>query len=205
MACQKVDWKFRCFFFPSFFFFYATIRNKEDSLYSIFTEHWKKFQCNWELIRSKSLPSHCSVFTRWAVRSFATVNPQKVSTLNSSFSFSSHIICLLSDGSCKLFSLMYSQILLTTLDLGSALSPVPRNFAKASESFTGARKAEFPALCRFSFLFGSSWSSSLSCFRCFSFGAEFVEAAWFQRHFIKKIRDFAWIRQLKIKSNTYLA
>lgn len=59
---------------------------------------------------------------------------------------------------CKSFCLMYSQILLTTFDRGNSLSPVPRNFIKASESWSGARIPEF---FRFSFLFGSSESNQI--------------------------------------------
>ena len=53
---------------------------------------------------------------------------------------------------------MYSQILFTTSDRDNALSPVPRNFTRASESGRGARKPEVPPFCRFFFFFGSSES-----------------------------------------------
>lgn len=56
---------------------------------------------------------------------------------------------------CKLFCLMYFQILITMLDRGNSVSPVSRNFTKAFESWIGARITE---LCRFSFLFSSSES-----------------------------------------------
>lgn len=57
------------------------------------------------------------------------------------------------------FCFMYSQILLTTADRGNALSPVPRNFTRASERGVGLRKPEVPPFCCFFFLFGSSEST----------------------------------------------
>lgn len=53
---------------------------------------------------------------------------------------------------------MYSQILFTTSALDNALSPVPRNFTRASEIGIGARKPEVPPFCRFPFFLGSSGS-----------------------------------------------
>lgn len=43
-------------------------------------------------------------FVKWGFSSFDTVNPVNDSTWNRSFSFSSQIIFLRSEGSCKLFS-----------------------------------------------------------------------------------------------------
>lgn len=45
--------------------------------------------------------AHVSDLMKWAVSNFATENPRKVSTSSSSFSLSSHNICLLSDGSFR--------------------------------------------------------------------------------------------------------
>uniref|UniRef100_A0A0A9HIP7 Uncharacterized protein n=1 Tax=Arundo donax TaxID=35708 RepID=A0A0A9HIP7_ARUDO len=46
------------------------------------------------------------VLVKWGASSFETVKPLNDSTCNRSFSFSSHIIFLRSEGSCKLFSFM---------------------------------------------------------------------------------------------------
>lgn len=43
--------------------------------------------------------THCCVFIKCGASSFVTVKPLKESTSKSSFSFSSHIICLLLEGS----------------------------------------------------------------------------------------------------------
>lgn len=84
-------------FFSSYFFYgIGKIWGRPKC---IFTQSQQYLQWCRELIRNNLWTTHCSVFTKWAVRSFATVNPRKVSTSKSSFSFSSHIICLLSDGS----------------------------------------------------------------------------------------------------------
>nr|GMC87596.1 hypothetical protein Iba_chr04eCG1970 [Ipomoea batatas] len=97
---------------------------------------------------------------------------------------------LLLDGSCSSFSLMYFHILFTTSPRDSAFSPVPKNFTRESESWSGARKPvppPFSPFCRFTSCFGSkseSESSSLPFFRCLSFGGDLtgVTACFGQSH-----------------------
>lgn len=60
---------------------------------------WKSYLLTKLPLRLNIRATHCYVFKKWTARSFVTVKPLKVSTSKSSFSFSSHIILLLSDGS----------------------------------------------------------------------------------------------------------
>lgn len=59
---------------------------------------------------------------------------------------------------CSSFSFIYCHIRLITSARGKAFSSIPKNFTRASDNWTGARKPDPPPFCLLSFCFGSSES-----------------------------------------------
>lgn len=69
---------------------------------------------------------------------------------------------------CRSCCFMYSHILFTTSARDNVLSPVPKNFTRASERGRGTRRPEAPFFCRFSFCFSSSEPKNSVVFKILS-------------------------------------